>query len=154
MMNRMTVCGAAMLALLLTVGVSDVVGQLAPQVDRSVRGDAFAGRAGATRGSGAAALERIIRLRDRLELTDDQVSRLDALRSEVVARSGRHAAELDELRSQMRAGTIERSAARERMQALRESRGCGDPRRRAGGRGRGDPGAAARLRGRPSIGRP
>ena len=120
-MRRMTIHGAAALALLLTVGASDVVGQIGPRGDGARRGEGVGERTGA-RGSGAAALEGIIRLRDRLELTDAQVARLDALRSEEVARRARDAAELQELRSQLRAGTIEAPAAREGMQALREAR--------------------------------
>ena len=121
-MRKTTMGGAATLALLLTVGASDAVGQIGPRGDRSPRGDAVTRRAGPAGASGAAAVEGIIRLRERLELTEDQVARLDALRSEEVARRGRDAAQLDELRSQLRAGTLERADARERMETLREAR--------------------------------
>jgi hypothetical protein len=122
MMNGKTMCGAAALALMMTVGASDVVGQLGPRGDRPVRGDRVVEQARPARGSGAGAVERLLRLRDRFELTEDQVSRLDALRSEVVAQRGQSTAELEELRSQLRAGTLDRSEARARMQALREDR--------------------------------
>ena len=121
-MNGKTMCGAATLALMMTVGASDVVGQLGPRGDRPVREDRVVEQARPARGSGAGAVERLLRLRDRLELTEDQVSRLDALRGEVVAQRGQNAAELEELRSQLRAGTLDRPEARERMQALREDR--------------------------------
>jgi hypothetical protein len=60
--------------------------------------------------------------RERLELTEDQVSRLDALRSERVERRTLAAADMNELRSQLRAGTIERTEAMERMRTAREAR--------------------------------
>ncbi len=122
MKKRTMMGGAAALALMLTVGTSDVVGQIGPRGDRGPRGEAVAERMRPVRPSAPAGVEGIIRLRDRLELTDEQVARLDALRSEEVARRGRDAAELGELRSQLRAGTLERAEARERIQAVREAR--------------------------------
>ena len=119
---KKTIGGVAMLTLFLTVGATDLVGQLGPRADRSGRGGALAGRAAGPRGPAARGLEGILRLRDRLELTEEQVARLDALRGEQVERRGQEAAELGELRSQLRAGSMERAEARERMLALREAR--------------------------------
>lgn len=55
------------------------------------------------------AVERIIRMREQLVLTEAQIADLDAIRRESVARRSAAAAELAELRSQLTAGLIERS---------------------------------------------
>jgi hypothetical protein len=54
-------------------------------------------------------VEAIIRMRERLELSEAQVADLDAIRRESVERRSTAAAELAELRSQLAAGLIERS---------------------------------------------
>lgn len=95
--------GAFLLAVTLAAPVSDLAAQQ--------------GRA-----SGPGGAEALLRMRERLELTEEQVARLDVLREERVARRAQETAELSELRSSLRAGTIERAEAMERMRTLRESR--------------------------------
>lgn len=71
-------------------------------------------------------VETIMRAADRLELSRDQLERLDDLRREAVEHRTGDAREMRELRSQLEAGQIRRSdllAAREdRVDALREFR--------------------------------
>lgn len=116
---KTTMGGAAILAMMLSVGVADLAAQQnraqgprarADMTDRMVRG------------GGAPGVEGILRMRERLELTEDQVSQLDALRSERVEQRTLAAHEMNELRSQLRAGTIERTEAMERMRTAREAR--------------------------------
>lgn len=71
-------------------------------------------------GPGAMGVEGILRLRERLELTDDQVARLDALRAEAVQRRTEHQAQMAELRSRLAAGQIERSEIENVMRTRRE----------------------------------
>ena len=54
-------------------------------------------------------VEGIMRARETLALTEDQISRLDAIRREVVAQRSAERAEMDELRSQLSAGQIRQS---------------------------------------------
>jgi len=63
-------------------------------------------RGPAMRGPG---VERIMALRERLELTDDQIATLDGIRADMVERRSATRAESDELRSQVRAGQARRS---------------------------------------------
>jgi hypothetical protein len=70
-------------------------------------------------------VEAIMRARETLALTDDQISRLDAIRREIVAQRSAEAAEMAELRSRLAAGQIRRSemmAAQEDRQAAAEGR--------------------------------
>lgn len=126
---KTTMGGAVMLVMMLAVPAADLAAQQSrapgPRA-RADRMDRQAGRAGAT------GVEAVLRMRDRLELTGDQVARLDALRSERVERRAQEAAEVSELRSRLLAGTIDRSEATERMTALREARaGCAGQDRQA-----------------------
>jgi hypothetical protein len=57
----------------------------------------------------AQGVEAIMRARETLALTDDQISRLDAIRREVVAQRSAEQAEMAELRSQLSAGQIRQS---------------------------------------------
>ena len=71
--------------------------------------------------SRALSIELIMRARDRLELTDDQLSQLEAMRAEGVRIRNAAAAEAAELRSRIAAGQVEPAAAREaRREAVRE----------------------------------
>lgn len=70
---------------------------------------------------GAPGIERILRLREDLSLTDAQVEQLEAIRRESVGRRTSHRAEVEELASRLRAGQVEEEAFRERVRALRES---------------------------------
>lgn len=71
----------------------------------------------ADRGQG---VEMVLRLRDRLELTDPQVEQLNALRQEAVERRSAHQAQMDELRSRVMAGEMTRAELLEIAQARRE----------------------------------
>ena len=66
-------------------------------------------------------VEAIMRAREALALTEDQISRLDGIRREVVAQRAAERAELDELRSQLSAGQIRRSE----LMAAQEARADG-----------------------------
>ena len=65
-------------------------------------------------------VEHIMRLRDRLELSENQINQLDAVRRDMVQFRSGHQAAAAELRSQVMAGQIEADAAREQTQARRE----------------------------------
>lgn len=67
---------------------------------------------------GGPSIELIMRMRERLELTDDQIAALDALRRESVARRSAEAAEMAEMRSRLQAGQIRQSE----MMAFTEER--------------------------------
>ena len=77
-------------------------------------------RAGADRGA-RGGVEMVMRMRDRLELTDEQIQRLDQIRSEVVQRRNAHRQEMDELRSRVMAGEMEADELREVARARREA---------------------------------
>jgi Spy/CpxP family protein refolding chaperone len=85
---------------------------------RGRRGDQGPGMRGGMDGAG---VESIMRLRDRLELSDDQIQQLDALRQESVARRTQHQAQMQELRSQLASGQIEREALAEVVEMRREA---------------------------------
>lgn len=70
-------------------------------------------------------VEAIMRARERLELTDQQVQQLDAIRRDAVSQRTAEQAQIAELRSQLAAGQIRRSdlmAAMEDQQDAREGR--------------------------------
>jgi hypothetical protein len=54
-------------------------------------------------------VEAIMQMRDRLELTDDQLADLESLRSETVSRRNAERAEVAEMHSRFSAGQIQRS---------------------------------------------
>lgn len=73
-------------------------------------------------------VEVIMRLRERLELSENQIQQLDQIRQEAVQRRNAHQGEMEELRSRVRAGQMEaaevRELARQRQeaaQAIREA---------------------------------
>ncbi len=66
-------------------------------------------------------VELVLRQRERLELTEDQVRQLDQIRQEVVARRTAHQTELAGLRSEVRAGQTVAAELRERVQAQRQA---------------------------------
>ncbi|HET9947700.1 MAG TPA: Spy/CpxP family protein refolding chaperone [Longimicrobiales bacterium] len=73
----------------------------------------------------AQSVESILRARERLELTEDQVSRLDQIRAREVEARAAEEARIAELRSQLAAGQIRRSelmAAIEERQDARRAR--------------------------------
>ena len=64
--------------------------------------------------------EQIMRMRDRLQLTDEQINQLDDVRRENVQRRTATMAEMAELRSQVTAGQINRSDVISRLKGRRE----------------------------------
>ena len=64
--------------------------------------------------------EQIMRMRDRLQLTDEQINQLDDVRREIVQRRTATMAEMAELRSQVTAGQINRSDVMSRLKGRRE----------------------------------
>jgi Spy/CpxP family protein refolding chaperone len=80
-------------------------------------------------------VEAIMSLRERLELTDQQIEQLDALRAEQVAQRGVRRAEVDEMRSRLRAGQIRRSEMMAFMEERRDAwrTGADDHRNRVDG---------------------
>lgn len=120
-MKKTTMGGAVILAVMLA-GTGT---ELTAQQERApgARAEARMDRVGrAARDGGAPGVEGILRMRDQLELSDDQVARLDALRSARVQERAVVSSEMAELRSQLRAGTLDRAEARERMNAAAEAR--------------------------------
>lgn len=120
-MKKTTMGGAVILAVMLAGTGSG----LSAQQDRApgARAEARMDRIGrAARDGGAPGVEGILRMRNQLELTDDQVARLDALRSERVQERAAISSEMAELRSQLRAGTLDRAEARQRRSSAVEAR--------------------------------
>lgn len=70
-------------------------------------------------GEGGAHVEDIMRMRDRLELTEDQVRQLDEFRASTVQHRTAEQAVVAEYRSRLAAGEIDRDEFREAMQARR-----------------------------------
>lgn len=106
---RTTMSAMAVAALIAMTVPTDAVAQRGPRGDRGP---------GMAPGGG---VEMLMRMRTRLELTDEQVERLDAIRRESVERRAAHRAEMDELRSQVAAGERTREELREAMEARREA---------------------------------
>lgn len=120
-MKKTTMGGAVILAVMLAGAGTG----LSAQQERApgARAEARTDRVGRlARGGGAPGVEGILRMRDRLELTDDQVARLDALRSERVQERAAISSEMAEVRSQLRAGTLDRAEARGRRSDAAEAR--------------------------------
>jgi Spy/CpxP family protein refolding chaperone len=87
--------------------------------------DAAAQRAGPGRAEMGmrqrAGVEMLMRMRDRLELTEDQIAKLDAMRQEGVERRKAQMESMLEMRSRIAAGETDQAEAREAMRAMRES---------------------------------
>lgn len=78
--------------------------------------------------------EMIMSLRDRLELTDDQLAALEQLRAEGVERRTSARSQMDEMRSRLRAGEIEGEEMRAFLEELRAAQpNAGDRRARVEG---------------------
>ena len=86
---------------------------------RGFRGPGHIGNTGFNRAP-PSGVEAIMRMRDRLELTDEQISQLDDIRRENVQRRATAMAEMAELGSQVAAGQINRSDLASSLQARRE----------------------------------
>lgn len=106
---KRTMGGAALLAAVMAVAPLNLDAQMGPRGQR--------GQAMGPRGAG---VEMILRQRERLELTDAQVSQLDQLRQEAVQRRTAHQAQMAELRSKVASGQLEAAAMREQVQAMWE----------------------------------
>ena len=74
-------------------------------------------------------VEAIMSMRDRLELTDAQVAALDELRAQQVAERNANRAAMEEMRSRLRAGEIDRQEMRTFMEEMRDRRPAADQRR-------------------------
>jgi len=101
--------GMALAAMVTMALPADATAQRGPRGDR---GPGFA-----QRGQG---VEMIMRLRDRLELSEEQLEELDQLRKESVERRTAHQAQMEELRSRVVAGEMTREELREIARARRE----------------------------------
>ena len=107
---KRTMGGAALLAAAVALAPMPVDAQVGPRAQRGVIAS-----------EGGPGVEMILRQRERLELTEDQVKRLDQIRQELVAQRTAHQAEMAELSSKVRAGQMEASALREQVQARQEA---------------------------------
>lgn len=94
---KWTTGGMIALSALVGIGATDISAQDEIEV---TRGPAF------RRGPG---IEAIMQMRERLELSEDQINSLDQIRREAVERRNAHMAEMVEIRSQLAAGQIQRS---------------------------------------------
>ena len=101
---KKTTSGALALIILSTLAVQDVAAQESQDRRRGMRGPA---------------VESIMSMRERLELTDDQISALDQIRAERVRERSELQAEMSEMRSLLQAGQIRQS---EMMAFLEERR--------------------------------
>jgi hypothetical protein len=119
---RRTLGGAAILAAVLALTPLQTIAQQGRMGRMGGRGmglgQGMMARADSLRGPGA---EGILRLKDQLSLTADQVKRLDQLREEVVKQRTAHMAQMEELRSKLRAGEIKPEDLRTQMQAQRDA---------------------------------
>ncbi|MDP2957123.1 MAG: hypothetical protein Q8N53_11935 [Longimicrobiales bacterium] len=131
---KRTMGGAVLLAAMLALAPMHADAQIGPSGQRGmmpraggqpgIMGRGMAGGPGGQQGMMAprgAGVEMILRQRERLELSEDQVRQLDQIRQEAVARQTAHRAEMAELTSKVRAGQMEASALREQMQARRDA---------------------------------
>ena len=95
------------LSALVAISATDIAGQHDVEDRRRFRG--------------AQGVEAVMQMRDRLELTEDQIASLEAIRQESVQRRNAEAAEVAEIRSQFAAGQIERRDVMAFMEDPRES---------------------------------
>ncbi|MEM7414129.1 MAG: collagen-like protein [Gemmatimonadota bacterium] len=103
---KKTISGVSALLLSMTLGSVDATAQESIDERRNLRGPA---------------VESIMSMRDRLELTDEQISALDELRAERVRERSQLRAEMDEMQSRLRAGQIPRSEMMAFMEQRREA---------------------------------
>jgi len=121
---RRTVGGAAVLAAVLaltplqTIAQQGRMGRMGGRGMGQGMGMMGPARADSLRGPGA---EGILRLKDQLSLTEDQVKRLDQLREEVVKQRTAHMTQMEEFRSKVRAGEMKPEDLRTQMQAQRDA---------------------------------
>lgn len=108
-MRRLT-SGVALMATVMTLAPLSAEAQRGPRGPR--------GMGPGVRGPG---VEMIMRLRERLGLSEDQIQQLDQIRQEAVQRRTAHQAEMEELRSSVRAGQTEATELRELVQQRQEA---------------------------------
>jgi len=101
--------GVIALSALITIGANGILAQQ-EHADRR--------RGGVRHGP---SVEAIMRMRDRLGLTEDQLAAFEAIRGESIQRRIAVAAEMAEMRSQLSAGQIERSELMAFMERRREA---------------------------------
>jgi len=106
-MKRMT-SGAALLAAVMALAPLHIAAQQGPRGQR--------GQAAGPRGAG---VEMILRQRDTLQLTDNQVKQLDQIRQEGVQQRYARQAEMAELRSKVLAGDLKMEDVRAQAEARR-----------------------------------
>ncbi len=120
---RRLMSGAVILAAAFALGPFQVAAQQGQRGGRGGPPQQAPGcmtRAGGRMMGAGAGIEGIMRMRERLKLTDSQFQQLDAIRSEVVQRRVRHQARMEELRSRMLAGEVTRGALVDSVTAWRE----------------------------------
>ena len=114
---KMMTGGLLVLATVLATGAADLAAQ------QGRRGPQMRGGQGRQEGG----VESIMRLRESLELTEDQVSQLEAIRRENVQRRTAEMAQTTEIQSQYAAGLIRRSdvmaATEDRQDASQDQQG-------------------------------
>lgn len=114
-MKKMMMGRVIALAAIAVVGASDVAAQ------QGRRGPAEGpGMRGGPRGPGPA-IERILSLKENLELTDAQIAELDEIRQQSVSQRTGMQARMTELRSELAAGNIQRSEVMAAMEDFREA---------------------------------
>lgn len=106
---KRTMAGAALLAAMVAFAPAKVDAQVGPRGARPL--------GPALRGGG---VELILSQRERLELTDAQVTKLDQIRQEALKRRTEHQAQMAELRSKVRSGQEDVSVLRKQVQARRQ----------------------------------
>lgn len=79
-------------------------------------------RPGMVLGVGMASVEAVLRQRDELELTDQQVAQLEAIRKEEVMRRQNESREQIDLESRFQAGMLDRDAWRDEMEKRSDAR--------------------------------
>ena len=109
---KMMTGGFLVLATLFATGMTDLTAQQARRGSQ-VRG---------TQGWQQGGVESIMRLRERLELTEDQVDQLDAIRRENVQRRTAEMVAMTEVQSQYAAGLIRRSDVMAAMEEREEAK--------------------------------
>ncbi len=109
------------MALMLALGAAGVAALAVPaSAQRGPPGPRDAGPDGGF-GMRSGGVERILQLREELELTDEQISALNEIRAEALERRQAEFAFMMELRSDLQAGEITRSQMREALAERREA---------------------------------
>ena len=106
---KRTMGGAALLAALVALAPMQLDAQAGP---RGARGQAMGPR--------GAGVEMILRQKERLELTENQVKQLDQIRQEAVGRRTEHQAQMGELRSKVHSGQLEPDSLWKQVEARRQ----------------------------------